>query len=67
MAMWDPETASSYQLVCASSELPQDLQSCLDRLVKDKRSDNELKDYLKRARESDPVDAFCQKYKLGPK
>eukprot|EP00747_Dinoflagellata_sp_TGD_P084871 gnl/TRDRNA2_/TRDRNA2_162683_c3_seq1.p1 gnl/TRDRNA2_/TRDRNA2_162683_c3~~gnl/TRDRNA2_/TRDRNA2_162683_c3_seq1.p1 ORF type:complete len:153 (-),score=18.30 gnl/TRDRNA2_/TRDRNA2_162683_c3_seq1:114-572(-) len=65
LGMWDPENPD--QTVCAVAPLPEDLQHCLrSNLSKERATDVELRKYQVGAASLLRVEAFCQKYMIGP-
>lgn len=65
LGMWDPEDNS--RTVCAKAPLPQELEEALSRLQRDEEALAELKQYQAQRAKDYFIDAFCQKYKIGPR
>jgi len=63
LGMWDPEDNS--KLVSVKCELPQELQACLGKLCKDEASNRALREH-REWMAGYRVEAFCQKYRIGP-
>eukprot|EP00930_Biecheleria_cincta_P020049 TRINITY_DN15153_c0_g1_i1.p1 TRINITY_DN15153_c0_g1~~TRINITY_DN15153_c0_g1_i1.p1 ORF type:complete len:809 (+),score=143.47 TRINITY_DN15153_c0_g1_i1:91-2517(+) len=66
LGMWDPEDSNATQMIWACPEtLPQELQSCLDKLIPDAAANKALKDYQNHLAKKSELEAFCQKYGIS--
>lgn len=64
LGFWDPENEGN--VVCAVADLPQELEACLARLQNNSKAHEELKQHREILMQQDDVEAFANKYNIGP-